>query len=391
VTTLPEHDAYGTGRRSQLLPGFVLVHADLHNHTWLSDGAGDPAGAFAAMRRSGLDVAALTDHAKLDTRFTAMGGWPARRLLGLDQPAWQRVGELADAANQDGRFVAFRGFEWSHPTHGHVCVWDSDTLLSPFRSPRGGMDRLYDWLHSDPGAARALAGFNHPGGRRSRRFDGFTCRPAVTTRLVGLEMFNKTDDYLYAGVAAGQQSPLVACLEQGWRPGLVGVSDEHGPAWGTPQGKGRTGLYVRELSRAGVREALLARRSFASRVKGLRLAATAAGTPMGGTVHHRRGPLTIEIDVDLGRPSWGTALSVQLLRPGPSLPLLAAVHDVRVPSAGEPAVSFPVEVDVDDGRWAVVRVSDPGSPADAGTPQPYAELGRSLAYASPFWFQPHPM
>ncbi len=55
---------------------------------------------------------------------------------------------------------------------------------------------------------------------------------------------------------AGRPSPLVACLEQGWRPGLVGVSDEHGRTWGTFDGKGRTGLYVGELTRAGVREAL---------------------------------------------------------------------------------------------------------------------------------------
>ncbi len=384
--TLSANDAYGTSRRSRLMPGLVLVHADLHNHSLLSDGDGDPAEAFAAMRRSGLDVAALTDHAKLDTRFTALLGRPARRLFGLDQAAWRRLEELADAADRDGRFVAFRGFEWSHPTHGHMCVWGSDTLLSPFRTPTRGMHALYDWLQSGAGATEALASFNHPGGRRTRRFHGFAPRPAVSPRVVGLEMFNKTDDYLFAGVAAGRQSPLVACLEQGWRPGLVGVSDEHGRAWGAPDGKGRTGLYVRDLTRAGVSEALLARRGFASRVKGLRLAVTAAGTPMGGTVRHRRGPVTVDLDIDLGPPSWGTTVSVQLLRPGVPTPSLVAVHELRIPATGEPAVSFAVDVDVDDGDWAVVRVSDPTLPAEPGTPLPYAALGRSLAYASPFWF-----
>src|SRR5687768_8192894 len=52
-------------RASKLVPGTWLVHADLHNHTLFSDGDGDPAAAFASMRASGLDVAALTDHAVL--------------------------------------------------------------------------------------------------------------------------------------------------------------------------------------------------------------------------------------------------------------------------------------------------------------------------------------
>ncbi|HTF60461.1 MAG TPA: hypothetical protein VK713_11195, partial [Actinomycetes bacterium] len=57
---LEQPDAWGTSRVSRLFPGSWLAHADLHNHTWLSDGAGDPRLAFASMRAAGLDVAALT-------------------------------------------------------------------------------------------------------------------------------------------------------------------------------------------------------------------------------------------------------------------------------------------------------------------------------------------
>ena len=48
----------GAARTSRLTRGTRLVHADLHNHTLLSDGDGDPALAFASMRSAGLDVAA---------------------------------------------------------------------------------------------------------------------------------------------------------------------------------------------------------------------------------------------------------------------------------------------------------------------------------------------
>ena len=57
-------DAWGTSRRSRLFPGPFLVHADLHNHTQLSDGRGDPADTFPALRAAGLDAAAITDHAR---------------------------------------------------------------------------------------------------------------------------------------------------------------------------------------------------------------------------------------------------------------------------------------------------------------------------------------
>jgi predicted metal-dependent phosphoesterase TrpH len=53
--------------RSRLVPGPFLAHADLHNHTRLSDGRGDPAAAFPALRAAVLDVAAITDHAQRDT------------------------------------------------------------------------------------------------------------------------------------------------------------------------------------------------------------------------------------------------------------------------------------------------------------------------------------
>ncbi|MGH3945742.1 MAG: hypothetical protein ACRDSI_11945, partial [Pseudonocardiaceae bacterium] len=53
----------GAARDSRISRGTVLVHADMHNHTLLSDGAGDPEAAFPSMRDAGLDVAALTDHA----------------------------------------------------------------------------------------------------------------------------------------------------------------------------------------------------------------------------------------------------------------------------------------------------------------------------------------
>jgi len=101
----------GAARASAITQGTRLVHADLHNHTILSDGDGDPALAFGSMRSAGLDVAAITDHTTLFA------------IEGLSRREWDRVGVLADAADDPGNYTAIRGFEWSHPLLGHVNVW----------------------------------------------------------------------------------------------------------------------------------------------------------------------------------------------------------------------------------------------------------------------------
>jgi len=183
-------DAWGTSRRSRLFPDLLLAHADLHNHTWLSDGAGDPRRAFASMRAAGLDVAAVTDHSRWASALPGLArapGW-----TGIDGRAWRLAASLADAANVDGEFVALRGFEWSHSLFGHMNVWGSQRFTDPLCTfPT--MGRLWRWLEADSGGADGLAGFNHPGTGRLR-FGRFGYRPALADRLVSLEIFNRTQD-----------------------------------------------------------------------------------------------------------------------------------------------------------------------------------------------------
>jgi hypothetical protein len=125
-------DAWGTSRRSRLFPGPFLAHADLHNHTWLSDGRGDPALTFPALRSAGLDVAAITDHARWASVLFGRGRPPGA--IGIDAHAWARTRELADQADDPGGFVALGGFEWSHALHGHMSVWGSRRFTDALRT-----------------------------------------------------------------------------------------------------------------------------------------------------------------------------------------------------------------------------------------------------------------
>ncbi len=377
-----DRDAWGTSRRSRLFPGPWLVHADLHNHTTLSDGKGDPADAFASMRAAGLDVAAITDHSRWATVAAGLVHMPGNS--GIDRFGWEAAGRFADAADDPGEFVAMRGFEWSSALFGHANVWRSARFTDPLRSGLVAMAPFWRWLerHGEDG----LAGFNHAGSALLR-FGRFRHRPAVAERVVSFEIFNKTNEHLLLGTERGRPSALVQCLDAGWRVGLLGVTDEHGGDWGHPEGKGRAGLYVHELSRAGVYEALAARRFFASRVKGLRLDAALDGVRMGGTVPARGGPARFEVDLD--RAGWtGRRLGVQVLRSGPGLPTLAAAVEVRVPGPDEPLVAFEVDLGGAAGGWVVLRVTDPEAAADPPAAGEWAGLGRALAYASPFWLVP---
>lgn len=353
--------AAGASRTSAISQGTTLVHADLHNHTLMSDGDGDPARAFASMREAGLDVAALTDHA------TLFG------IEGISRSEWNRTGQLADAANDPGRYTAIRGFEWSHPLLGHVNVWYTGDFADLGRA--SSMSRLYDWI----GGTAGISGFNHPG-REVLRFSEFAYDARLREQMVGLEMFNRTDDYLFDGWP-GQSSPLNACLNAGWRTGLTGVTDEHGTDWGFPEGKGRTGLWVAENTRAGVLEAMRARRFFATRVSGLRLDATAAGVRMGGTLPVTRGDVTFVVDLDRG-PEWqGKPLAVQVLRPGSRAPEVA---EVVAAEAGR-TTTFTVPLDVADGGWVVLRISDPAQPNPSPGPAGHPCNDWGVAYSSPWW------
>lgn len=292
---LPSIDGYGTARESRLFPGEFCVHADMHNHSLFSDGDGQPSNYFDLMRKSGVDVAALTDHSVIDdlAPMSPCGTFTpgqdhyqeananelskgCQSLAGLDEGSWIALKGLANDANKDRDFTAIAGFEWSSPTLGHMNVWFSREFTDPLHtgglgglddlleyaraegfpvSPEAvdtarqvlnnvpaagnGMEGIYDWLKAEPstpglgGGADSIFGFNHPG-REPSRFENFTLDPALVQRAESMELFNKGSDYLFERTDTGRASPLIACLDPAGGPGFSGPRTTTAPTGARP-------------------------------------------------------------------------------------------------------------------------------------------------------------
>ncbi len=383
-------------RRSRLFDdGSRLLYGDLHNHSLLSDGSGNPEAAFLQLRAAGLDVAALTDHSSIPPHLLpelGLAQYPDHNAVAIarcaphsiDGAGWERVARIADSIDRPGDFTALRGFEWTEPWLGHINVWFSDRLLAVTRP--GTLAGLHSWLGEED---QALFGYNHPG-REPGRLGGFSGPPSpdLARRMVTLEVFNRYDDFLFAGHALGQPSPVVAVLDSGWRPGLIGSSDEHGRSYALP-GKGRCGLWAYSHSRPGIREALLARRTFATRELELHLDLTLDGVRMGGTVptpasstraggtapgSHRH-----QVAVDLSGDDDGEQAVVQfLVSDGSGAVVVGAEHLLRM---GEVAR---FELDLPSSPWVVARVGDPRR-VDELAPPGHPVSSWALGYASPWW------
>jgi len=328
---------------------------------------------------------------------------------------------LADASYSRDEFVSFRGFEWSTPTVGHLNVWFSERYTDGLRQNAfitptaiAEVDRVapvpsqivdnfskapelatmrffYDWLASAPdrdvrsGGNDGIACFNHP--NEFGNFEQFAYNAAAAPLIVSCEALNADRDFFWFGLDYDppRPNPLNACLNAGWRVGFTGVSDEHSTEYGKP-GMARGGLWLSSLTRAGVRSALEARRSFATWEPGLRIDALANGVPMGAGFAFDAGAVTIELDIDGGPESVGRALIVEVIRPGSVTPTLLESVPVVVPATGAPPISFVVNVERADGDWMFLRITDPARAAHPFASGPYVAHGRALAYASPWFF-----
>lgn len=259
-----------------------VYFGNLHSHTSASDGTGSAADAFAHARDvAKLDFLAVTEHNHL------LGGDKASPEVrhGLyTGPDAGAVVPAADAANQDGQFVAIYGQEYSSMSKGnHVNVFDVREVIDV---PNGDFAGLLNWLRANPDSSGrdAIVQFNHPalgyrrepiGPKEYGRDDfgdmkGWIEHMGPVTSLI--EVLNGEP----AQGAADRRSPQIMddyfprYLQLGFHLAPTGDQDNHQPTWGDATDT-RTGVLAPALTRAALLQALRDRHCYATEDKNLRL------------------------------------------------------------------------------------------------------------------------
>lgn len=265
-----------------------LVHwGDLHGHTNLSDGTGLPEDYFVYARDvAALDVAALTDH----------DDWGLLPLTRAPE-AWDRIQDAVRAAHAPGEFVALLGYEWTSWIFGHRHVLyfgDTGQLYS-------SLDRRYDtpqelWEVLRP--TRALSIPHHSAGGPIATDWSMAPDPELEP-VVEVSSSHGTSEAADAPrtIYASVRGNFVRdALQRGYRFGLIGSGDSHdghpGLSWEArhyPNG-GLVALLTDDLTREGVRRALVERRVYATNGPRMVLRCSLAGRPMGSTLALRELP-----------------------------------------------------------------------------------------------------
>jgi hypothetical protein len=161
---------------------YNVYYGSLHAHTGYSeDGALTPADAYRYARDiTKLDFFGISDHDE-----------------DISPAEWDDTLVQANAFNQDGIFVTFRGFEWSNwqdggIKYGHIVVVNTENYVA-WNDPSWNYD-TYDeftnWLNDQPDGIAILA---HPGLDNivdGRQFELYT--HGASPKVVAQELWNGT-------------------------------------------------------------------------------------------------------------------------------------------------------------------------------------------------------
>jgi hypothetical protein len=294
-----------------------ILWADLHGHSQLSDGTGRPEDYFRYARDvAGLDVAALTDH----------DHWG---LVPLDDrpDLWARIREAVRAHHEPGRFVALLGYEWTSWLHGHRHVLhfaDEGPLWSSLDPDTTDPAQLWRAI----GERRALTFAHHSAGGPIATNWHFTPPPEIepVTEVVSVHGSSEALDSP-GRIYDPQPGNFVRdVLDRGLRFGFIGSGDSHDGHPGLAQiasGQGGVAaIFAQDLTRDAVRNALLARRCYATNGPRIWLRTALDGRPMGSTVPPRGEDETHLFDVGVLAP--GELDRIEIVRSGAVAATVAA-------------------------------------------------------------------
>jgi len=311
---------------------------NLHSHSGYSDGEGDPAEVLAWARdEAGLDFYAMTDHSE--------------QLFGSE---WEEIGVQVALADEAGEFVALRGFEWSHPINGHVCIYDTDDYTAAYFAI--WINFIYDWIDERD----AFAQFNHPG-REIGVFNDLDLETYVVDNFFAIETGNKGD-----GNNDGEFLPYYTqALDNGWRVAPVSNQDNHSMSVNSH----RTVYVGPTLSSDGLRAAMGARRLYSTDDPDIEIAFKLGDAWMGEVVPAPEDSARFTVKVTDDEP----IVAVELIGNGDT------VIAEQLPGPDTSELLWKPEVPVTSGDYVFVKVTSTDELDGDGPEQ--------IAVTAPIWFE----
>ncbi|GEM_PF-1230183 len=317
-----------TSFSQQEIGGFNVYYGHLHNHTDVSDGTGTLEQAYNyAKNIAGLDFFGLSDHANQ-----------------IDAGEWTATKSVADSYNEEGLFVAFRGFEWSHNTLGHVTIVNSEEYCD--RNDVTTFGGLLSWLST----RECVAFFNHPGRQNStgQEFDHFSDLPSE--KFVGMELWNKGDAfnvYYYNDGYYSNDGNLGfydEALMRDWKIGAGGSEDNHSGDWGTRENY-RMAVLASDLTRTSIYDAFKNKRFFTTLDKNIKMSFKINGSEMGSTLQGNSGQ---SLNILLSDDDGEIFTKVELIKNG-------IVYQTWTPNVS--VVNISETLTTSDGEYYYIKVT----------------------------------
>ena len=258
---------------------------DLHTHTNLSDGNGDPEDNFE-IARSHLDFWTMADHGydeivfSLDYRKRRQG----RRIL---NDHWELIQQLCRDYEKPGRFIPFLGYEWTNFQYGHHNVYYLQ-YNQPIRMPPT-LPELYASLRNvdamaiphHPGYPVGICGkdWNYHDDRLSPFVEIYSVHGS-SEEPEGIRPLLTSGSWMGPGSSGGS---VQEGLARGYRLGISASSDSHGGHPGAYD-LGMIGVHATDLSRESLWEAFQNRRVFGITGDRISLDFSLNGHPMGSVL-----------------------------------------------------------------------------------------------------------
>lgn len=279
---------------------------NFHAHTSYSDGSGTPKEAYKYARETGdLDFLAITEHNHAKAGPTK-GDRKDDLLIATDSSLYPKLISDANAANEDNKFVAIYGQEFSTISKGnHTNVFMANKVI---RTPNGEYETVFSdvWM---TGFGVEVIQLNHPwDGKDSTKkkmsakavgtsvdtnygFNRFPSRAAFVKALDGratmIEVVNgpgltnpeedEEDEVLFGTV---KPAFYYAYLNLGLHLAPTGDQDNHYRTWGTLT-ETRTVVIAPKLTRTEILKAMKERRVYATEDKDLQVLFKVNGKLMG--------------------------------------------------------------------------------------------------------------